>query len=295
MSPRSLNILYSTLLFVLIFILVGVAILLKAYVGYISVSSQGGYITELTIEQRTTTSVWQGFYGLALMVQGFTEQQSAEAEPGEINSNHLIFDCLEPNINHEVYATNVSPALLDFSTARVADPAWVDSYFGVNSSQYDSANRTFINDGWILLGGTNITGLKIVYTKKYNVTGNTSFFVGVLNVSNVPVFVTNVSVIQRGFNNQQLNYQLLLPAPNTTTYYFLADPYDDCPEGLSTGVFGNGFLNGTAYDNSTGLVLPGVTVGLGGGNTITNVTGDYNMSVASGTHYIVGIKSGYRT
>ena len=61
-------------------------IFLKKIIGYAVVYSQGGTITELTIERRDPTQYWQGFYGLALMLRGYDEVQWEEATANNVES-----------------------------------------------------------------------------------------------------------------------------------------------------------------------------------------------------------------
>ena len=295
------NILDNKFIFIiiLIFLIIGAtfsAIYVKEFVGFVvSVSSRAGYITKLIIEQRTTTSYWQGFYGLALMQEGYDETQYEEAYPGEIESKHLIFECLEPNVVHEVYASLVDPTTLDWASVQPATSAWVDDYFNITPSEHDSATNTFTQDGHIVIGADNITNVPLTYTKKYGSSGSTDFNLGILNVSGDLVFFTQVATIQTGFNNQNLNYQMVLPAPNTTLYYFFTDPNDVCPAGYGTGQLGDGYITGSVIDNSTNQTLENVTIGIGGQSNLTDSNGFFNITVPIGYQYIVAIKDGYYT
>ncbi|MFH1642064.1 MAG: carboxypeptidase regulatory-like domain-containing protein [Nanoarchaeota archaeon] len=286
---------YSIFVLVLVAITVTLFFFIKTYIGYVTIQAEAGTITEISLEQRTQTSNWQGFYGLGLMVEGYTETQSEEALGGEIESKHLIFNCMEPNIPHEIYASRVDPDLLDWTTALAGSAAWLDDYFNISPTDYDSATNTLIEIGSVMYGDTNITNVPMAYTKKYGVEGSTQFKFGILNVSNEPVFFSNIAGIQKGFNNQQLNYQLLLLSPNESLYYFSPDPNDECPEGYGTGVYGDGYVTGYVIDNSTNETLENVTVGVGGTTTITDGNGFYNLTVMIGYQYIVGILEGYRT
>src|SRR3989338_2352913 len=76
----------------------------KDYIGYAALLARGGEITQITIEQPSATIVWQGFFGLGLMVRGFDVLPDEKARQGQIDSRHFIFDCLVPNFKHEIYA-----------------------------------------------------------------------------------------------------------------------------------------------------------------------------------------------
>ena len=124
---------FALLIFLLLFGALFGLIKLVSYTGYSVVNASGGYITEIILTKEDPTSRWNGFYGLALMMQGYDEQQYEDATPGGLTSNHLIFDCLEPNINHEVYASLVLPSTLDWSSVTPADPKWIDDTFNISS------------------------------------------------------------------------------------------------------------------------------------------------------------------
>ena len=92
------------------------------------------------------------------------------------------------------------------------------------------------------------------------------------------------------------NYQMLVAVPNSSvTYYFLTDPADECPEGSGLGQTADGYITGYVLDNSSGLPLNNVTIGIGGFINYTNASGFYNFSVIIGSQYLAGIKEGYRT
>ncbi|HLG25105.1 MAG TPA: DUF87 domain-containing protein [Candidatus Nanoarchaeia archaeon] len=55
----------------------------------------------------------------------------------------------------------------------------------------------------------------------------------------------------------------------------------------------NSTVSGYVLDNSTGFVLPNVTVRVGGISALTNGTGNYSFGIPQGTYTIAGIKSGY--
>ncbi len=285
------------LVFLIVLIILGsifCAIYIKSFVGFVvSIPGKAGYITKLLIEQRLQTSHWQGFYGLALMLQGYDEVQYENAYPGEVKSKHLVFNCLEPNIDHEVYASLVHPNSLDWSSVKPATPEMVEDYFNISSYEYDSPTITFTHNGSVMLGANNITGIPMTYTKKYGDENSTAFNLGILNVSGDLVFFTKIADVQTGFNNQKLNYQMILPTLNGTLYYFFADPNDNCPSGLGIGYSGDGFVYGIVIDNSTNQTLSNVTIGVGGTINYSDGSGFYNISTKIGYQYLVAIKEGY--
>ena len=270
-------------------------ITIRTFIGYVSVISEAGTITELIITQRDPTYNWHGFYGMGLMVRGYGDLQFDNTEPGGMTSKHIIFDCLEPNIEHEIYASIINPNELDWSTIQAGDAAWVDDYYNVNPSDDDSATNTFTSTGYVMYGAVNISNVPMIYTKKYGNETSEEFDFGILNVSGVPVFFTHIADAQTGFNNQLLNYQMILPSPNESVYYFYSDPNDVCPAGYGTGAYGDGYVSGIARDSSTSQTIENVTIGIGSQINQTDASGFYNITATVGYQYIVAIKEGYYT
>ncbi len=266
---------------------------LAKFTGYNVVDTRGGYITELNISSPADTSYWAGFYGLTLMAAGFNDSQQAIAQPGIITQSNFVYNCLEPDIPHELYASRVDPNTLDFSTAQAASPRMVDEYINVSVNRTDSGTRTLGTNVSFLLGGRNIS-TNGTFTKQAGV-NDSMFPVGVINVSNQAVFVTVITdSFVSSYKGSTVNYQMLLPVKNTsTTYYVIPDPYDSCPTGTGIGVTGSGFINGYVRDNATGSLLANVTINFGGQENITNEAGFYNFSARAGNFSIVGTKSGY--
>ncbi len=286
-------VIYYTFIILLVAIAVALAILIRTYVGYVVIESEAGTITKLIITQEYDTYRWYGFYGLALSVRGYEEIQWDNTYPGGIKSLHLIFDCLEPDIQHEVYAMIEHPETLNWDTIQPGNTVWADNFYNISPFADDSITKTFTETGSIMFGNTNITNIPFTYTKKYGEPGSREFDLGLLNVDGIPVFVTNKAAIQFGFNNQRVNYQLMLPSPVDLIYYFYSDPNDVCPEAMGLGTLSYGNIHGYVTDNTTNEFLNDVTIGISDNETKTNIGGFYNITTLSGTRYIVAIKQGY--
>ncbi len=285
------------LLFIMILVGMSVflALVVKTYIGYVSYEAEAGTITELVIGYAADSVYWQGYYGLGLMVSEYNETQFDNTTPGAIDNKHLVFPCLEPNIVHEIYASNEHPDDLDWSSVTAGTAEWIDEYYNLTSNEWDSASKTFTSLGHVVLGSTNITNISMAYTMQSGLSNSTAFNIGILNVSGIPVFFTQITDVQSGFNNEKINYQLMLPSPNSTLYYFFVDPNDDCPEGFGTGYYGDGYVHGYVLDNVTNTSLANVTIGFGGVINTTDSNGFYNMTVPVGYQYVVGIKPDYYT
>ncbi|MFH1181674.1 MAG: DUF87 domain-containing protein [Candidatus Woesearchaeota archaeon] len=262
--------------------------------GYASVSAAGGTITAITVVQETISSYWQGYFGLALMESSFNQQQTAVARPGQVDEKHLIFSCLQPNIQHEVYASPYDLTTLDWNTAQAGTASMVDDYLNISQARNDSAANTFTYSETYVVGSISITA-PTAYTL-VNGEFNTTFQVGILNISGKFVLVAKTaSSVVTNFNGGQSNYQAIVPVANVSTlYYFATDPSDTCPAGYGTGAQGNGYVFGYVTNNDTGLALSGVTVSAGGSSGLTNGSGFYNLTVPVGTQNLVGVKDGYQ-
>ena len=60
-----------------------------------AVNASAGSITTLLIEQNLPVDRWVGVYGLALRVDGFSQQLSEEIDAGTIERVDLFFDCMD--------------------------------------------------------------------------------------------------------------------------------------------------------------------------------------------------------
>jgi hypothetical protein len=277
----------------LLLILFSYQIFLTGYATYLS--SKAGYITEVDVIRSIPTEYWDGVYGLALRVPGFTEQLSEEIYSGEIVRKDIFFDCIETGATggNEVYASTSSS--IDFDSLQPADLGDVDSYISCSGRPYCPSN-TFINNMSILVGSTNISNIPSTHTYKWD-GDNGIFDIGILNDSNNLVYVTHISGLQKGYNpNVTVNFQLLLPSPPNSTekFYFFTDPYDNCPEGGGIGNTLNMTLYGYVKD-IYGNYLNNTLVSVAGEAAYTNPLGFYNFtaSVIPGTYNLIAIKSGY--
>jgi len=267
------------------FTLIGLFFAAK-YTGYAGaqVTADGGFITELIITQNFATEFWQGFYGRAGEDPSVTENETRDAIPGQVSLANVFFDCLEPNIVHEVY---MSPnASVDFDNIIPGTPQMLDDFLNISVNQTDSATNTFIHNMSILLGQVNISAIPAAHTF-VNGQENSTFQVGILNASNaillVAVLVTPSTV---GYSGATTQYQALVPVPNATiAYYFFRDPNDVCPD-VGGGIFSNGTVVG--YIDNTTDFLPGVFVSVNGVVVQSNGTGFYNATVAEGNHNLLG-------
>ena len=269
-------------------------VIVGQFLGYASYAGRAGTITELIIEHRLPTQYWAAQYGVAVRVAGYTDQQSEEFVTGDMKENNLLFDCLEQDIDHEVYAITVDPATVDLSNLYPLSGPELDALLGRNASDYDSASNTYTQPITVKYGTFDIQTAGTV-TYKLNEVPPVTFRVAILRTANrTPVYAAIIANFTRGFNNRIYNYQLLLPAlmNASTRYYFFTDPHDVCPEGEQTGP-NTGVVYGTVT-TTTGTPLPGVIVEVAGVTNLTDANGNYVIRTSAGLHDIFAIKTGYK-
>lgn len=274
-------------------------IVLSTFIGNVYqnyFSGQAGYIYEVVLEYRECAYLWSGVFGAAVMVTGYTNPQEDTISSCGMYDKNLLFNCMQPGIEHEVMASQVPSTSIGWNSLRAASPADVDAYLGINTTNLMSATRAFSDIISFDIGNTKYT-VPGTYTRKGSSANDSlNFDLGILkDGSGNIIFITHaLRNFTRGFNNRFYNYQMILPLINGTnpTYYFFTDPNDVCPEG--EGLLPNsGIVQGNVSTN-TGSRLEAVIVDVAGKTTITDINGFYNLSVPAGEYYIFGIKSGYQ-
>ncbi len=268
-------------------------VVVSQFIGYASVDTAGGTITQLVIQHEVPTEYWAAVFGVAVRVPGYTNQQFDDFTAGDMEETNLLFDCMEPNIEHEVYATVHDPNGLDLGSLSAATAAEVDAYYGRNGTEFDSAAYTFTEPVSFNFGSSTINTVGTI-TYKLGENPPTTFKLAIAKTPNGTLtFVAIVTNFTDGFNGRLYNYQLMFPAPSNDTlrYYFWTDPNDVCPAGEGTepnkgGVYGT-------VTTTTGIPVPDVIVEVAGVTNLTNSTGQYVVWTGEGFHNIYAIKTGY--
>ena len=268
------------------------------YVGYFSHAGYAGDIYEMNLKWYNNASLWGGVYGATFGV-GVTNPWDIPITGGSLsryNELNLFFVCFQDDIEHEIYASMVPQAQIDFASLAAADPADVDAYLE-GLAGISAASNTFTQDVTFEVGGVSMI-VPGTYTYKIDETPPyTTFAMGILKDSNDNlVFVAKVAPnLTLGFNDRYYNYQLLLPVKNgtTQTYYLWSDPADVCPEG--EGEMPNtGNVTGIVT-SSEGPVIEGVIVEVAGRAAVSNANGVYLITnVPMGYHTIYAIKTGFK-
>lgn len=266
------------------------------YVGYASFAGQAGNIYELVIKHHIPVTQWVGVYGVAVRVDGYNFQQSETLTGGNVENSNLLFDCLAPDEEHEVYASVYNPTTqLSLDTVLPATTAEIDAFFGLNGSSTDTAANTFVSNVTFEFGSTTITAPG-TYTYKIDESGNPATFATVaLKDGSGKIFFGAIATnFTQGFNGDIINYQILMPVlqnQSSTLYYYFTDPNDQCPAGQGTEPLTGNVIGNVSSES--GSRLQDVIVDVAGISGLSSSTGFYNISPPSGTYRIYAIKEGY--
>ncbi len=280
--------------------LFGIFLAIKEYTGFAtqSLTSESGSITELNVYQKDQSRGWMGFYGVALMVVGYSSPQDEIATTGGMLEKNLLFSCLPPNTGQSIYASTVPRNNVSLETLRAATVAEVDAYLGFLGTEGDSATRTFTQGTMsVTLNNATIANIPRTYTYQLANPASTVYDLGILiDGSGKIVMATHLAGFDEGFNGRTYNYQMFVPVRNGTSprYYFWVDPSNTCPGGLGQEI-SNATIRGFVRDNETLLPIQYVMVSAGGMSAYTDASGYYTYPVPAGSHIIVGQKNGYDT
>ncbi len=270
----------------------------KENIGFASLQSESGTITELNIYQKAQSYSWNGYYGVAIMVAGYSSPQDELAYQGGMLEKNLLFSCLPPNSGQSIFASMVELGSLNISALRPATIQEVDAYLNYNGWEPDSTNQTFRKNISVKLGNNTINNVPATYTYQPSNPASTVYDLGILmdpSTNNI-VMSTHVASFETGFNGRTYNYQMFVPVKNGTTprYYFWIDPENNCPGGLGQEV-SNATIRGFVRDNETLQPVDYAVVSAGGSSAYTDSSGYYTFLVPAGNHIIIAQKNGYDT
>src|SRR3989344_3415796 len=167
-SKRDKKIYYSLLSLSFITLLL-LSLHLLELTGYVpSISSKGGYVTEVSIASKKDVNVWGGIYGLVLTVPSFTQQLSENLVYGEIQRSDIFFNCIQIDAEGgpEFYASTNPSLSLSTATVSPGTTKMIDEFINCTGEIY-CANETFTKNMTIFLGSTNISKIPSTFTYKY--------------------------------------------------------------------------------------------------------------------------------
>ncbi|RJQ18116.1 DUF853 family protein [Candidatus Woesearchaeota archaeon] len=280
----------------IIFSVVGI-LLIKNYLGYASFAGEGGNVYELDIYFEQDATYWAGLYGVALRFDGWNVPWSKVVYGNSIDLGVFLFDCMQVNLDHELYASLVNASEIDWSTIQGASPEDINAFLNLSDTDVYSALNMFTSEINVSIGNTSLI-INATFTNVYNQTNATVYDVGLLKDGNgTLVFVSHITDNATFcYYGGICNYQMLLPIRNGTneTYHFFTDPYDQCLPGEIPVPLEYTFVNGTV-SNTDGMNMSGVLVVIGNYATYTDSTGFYNFTLPIGDYHVFAVADGYKT
>jgi len=283
----------------LVFSLTGL-MLIKNYSGMASFEGQAGFIYEVEIYYQGNADMWSGIYGIALRLDDYTEDWKIVARGSEIKQQIFLFECLQPGISHEIYASLANKTEIDWNTIQPATASDINNFLGLANTDYFSATNMFTETLNVTVG-TNSYVVPATYTLVYNSSNSTRYSLGVLKdgLGNL-VFVSPINdTIEFCYYGGACNYQMLLPVRNGSghneTYNVFADPYDTCQAGELPEIVDFTTVRGRVTDATTNLGISDALVAIGNYANQTDSNGYYNIRVPIDYYHIFAVKSGYDT
>ncbi|MDP3698491.1 MAG: hypothetical protein Q8R47_02795 [Nanoarchaeota archaeon] len=181
-----------------------------------AVSAEGGNVTYINASKVDNSGFWQGYFG-EITVDASASTPSATAKGGNVTELNLVLPCL----GDEIYASPQNE--IDFEDIAAGTEEAVDTFLNVSSSHLESGSSVFTTTRDFTISSTLITAVPTTFMKVSG-SSDSPFALGVLNQSNVLVFVSNVSLNTIGFDGDTHDYQMMVPVNQSElTYYFFSD------------------------------------------------------------------------
>ncbi len=294
-------VLMNSLIVLLILISVLSVGIIRDYVGYVGYhDAKGGVITKLELFQMFPASAWNGIFGIVIEASAINTTWTIDAEPAGMSEINPIFTCLEPGIDHELYATYLHTSNITWMNVTAGTTQMVDDFVGIGYNESMSATQTFTDNMTIELGEKTITGIPSTYMYQYNIQGSTAFQVGILQFEGDIIMVARIRddyITGYRPDKNNLNFEMMVPVPfnlSRLKYNLYIDPFDTCPAGAAGEDFEEGNVYGWVTDSDTGVFLENVLVSIERKIYVTAADGFYNISgLQPGDYYVVAIKTGF--
>ncbi len=182
------------------------------------INAQGGNVTYVNLSASKNSGFWQGFFGEITVDLSATATPSATAQGGSISNVNLTLPCT----NGEIYLSSSKSVTLQNVAAGTKES--VDAFLNLSSSHQESGSSVFSAARNFTVGSTEVTNAPAAFTKVEGDPDSTTFTLGVLNKSNVLIFVSSISLNTAGFDGETHDYQLMVPVNQSSlTYYFFVD------------------------------------------------------------------------
>jgi tetratricopeptide (TPR) repeat protein len=290
---------FNLLILLLIIIAIISVVMLRDFVGYVGYhGAKGGQITSVNIYQMFPASIWNGIFGITLAAPSINSSWYVFANPAGMSEINAIFPCFEPGRTHELYATTLDTADIDWFNVTAGTTQMLDDYVGISYSAAMSATQTFTHTITVELGDTTISNVPAAYMRQYNIPDSTAFPVGILQYDGTIIMVAliNSNYILGYRPGKIFNFEMMVPVPYNVTnlrYNLYTDPFDRCPAGDAGDSFNPGNVYGWVSVNGTDTFLDNVLVAAERKIYITAADGFYNITLQPGTYFIVAMKAGF--
>jgi hypothetical protein len=177
--------------------------------------AQGGKVTQLNFNT-PEYNYWYGLYGNFIETE---EQNYIDITNNEhiINFNPKLLRCN----NSTLYITTSNN--INWNNLIPAHPNDINNFLNIIPTNSQSGNNIFNEMNYFKVINNNY----LLYSTKTN-TVDDFFIQGLLKQNNNLVFVMNINLNKRSFNNELIDYQIMLPKPinENIRYYFFLDPND---------------------------------------------------------------------
>ena len=184
--------------------------------GAVSTGAQGGNVTYANTTKINQSGHWQGYFG-EITVDASAPTPSAVAKGGNVTERNLILPCL----GDEIYASTQNNLIFEGISAGTKES--VDAFLGLSSNHLESGSKTVTTTRNFLVSSTLISIVATIFMKVSG-SSDSPFALGVLNQSNVLIFVSNISLNTQGFDEDTHDYQMMVPVNQSElTYYFFSD------------------------------------------------------------------------
>src|SRR3989344_5765981 len=182
----------------------------------VSTGAEGGNVTYANASKINASAHWQGYFG-EISVDASASLPAAVAHGGNVTQLNLVLPCL----GNEIYASAKSDVTLQGINSGKKES--IDAFLNLDSSNLESGSNIFTAMRDFTVSSALISSVPTTFMKVSG-SGSSPFALGILNQSNVLVFLSNVSLDTIGFDGQTHDYEMMLPVNQSElTYHFFSD------------------------------------------------------------------------
>ncbi len=215
---------YPALTLIIFFILIIASLIFNTLIskediltgGAVSTPAEEGNVAYANASKSDDSGFWQGYFG-EITVDASASTPSSTARRGNVTERNLVLPCL----GNEIYASAQNE--ISFENIGAGTKEAVDTFLNLNSSHLESGSKVFTTTRDFVVSSSSITNIPATFMKVSG-SSDSPFAVGVLNQSNILVFLSNVSLDTVGFDSNTHDYQMMVPVNQSElTYYFFSD------------------------------------------------------------------------